>query len=103
MGMEELRFPFPGVRKCLVDADDKYTLQLVCLIVEPSERRKGVGKQVLGFVKELARKRGFRALRLIAMPIGEEEHKIDIIDLRRFYKRNGFVLQRDNETMIHHL
>lgn len=91
--MEELHFEH--VQKCLVD-DVGNTLTLVRLIVMEEHRRKGVGTRVLQYIKQRARKRR-QWVRLTVDPsVGDVERA----DLVRFYKRSGFRLCSDNETMI---
>jgi len=85
---------------CIIEDDGGKYLNLVNLVVEPDYRRKGVGSLAVRWVCQEAVRRKKKGVRLLAMPIGPAEEQVDKNDLVRFYRRNGFRLLADNESMI---
>lgn len=91
--MEELHDD--DIQKCLVD-DEGAGMLLVRLLVKEDRRRRGAGGRMLERVKELAKSRRKRWVRLVLEPESSDMRH----DLIRFYRRHGFSMMRDNETMI---
>lgn len=91
--MEELKAP--GVRKCLIDRD-RTAITLVRLIVFPEQRSRGHGGKMVERIKAISKELP-RPLP-VRLTLDPEEGKRD--DLVRFYRKHGFRLERDNETMI---
>ena len=92
--MEELKAP--GVRKCLIDRDST-AITLVRLIVFPEQRSRGHGGKMVERVKALSKaQRKPVPVRLTLDPESPEK----LSDLKRFYRKHGFAMMSDNETMI---
>lgn len=91
--MEEIHYP--GLQKCLIE-EDAQCITLARLIVQEDQRGKGVGSAVLDLLRQRARKAG-KTLRLTVDPQVDPTSHLNLV---RYYKRRGFQLMSDGETMI---
>ena len=102
LGVREFCPNVPGLRKCMIEDDGSAWLNLVTLMVEPACRRQGVGTRAIDAVKQEARRLRKRGVRVVIMAIGPDAERVDVSELRQFYRRNGFTILSDQETAIWH-
>lgn len=96
--MNNVLFPFEGVKECLVEFDARASMTLVRLEIQENMRQRGIGSDAIRFLKELARSYRVRTIRVTPQPSdGDASNRLRLV---RFYRKNGFRFKAgDNDVM----
>jgi GNAT superfamily N-acetyltransferase len=91
-----------GIRQCSVELGGPggKLLTVLSLAIEPTHRRKGIGRRTLFAIMREARRLNLKYVFLNVMPIPlDEEQPMEVADLKRFYRSCGFTESNGTDNM----